>query len=88
MGRAGDKPRKPRRRLAKVPRGFEPNDLHLAGLNNPSGGNYGTRDDHDAASYRSTNLGRFGRAILWLLGRRKREQVDPNTGADSNSESE
>jgi hypothetical protein len=71
-----------------VPRGFEPNDLHLAGLNNPSGGNYGTRDDHGAASYRSTNLGRFGRAFLWLLGRRKREQVDPNTDADSSSQSE
>jgi hypothetical protein len=88
MGQAGDKPRKPRRRLAKVPRGFEPNDLHLAGLNNPSGGNYGTRDDHDAASYRSTYLGRFGRAILWLLGRRTRERVDPNTGADSNPDAE
>ncbi len=72
--------------MAKVPRGFEPNDLHLAGLNNPSGGNYSTRDDHDAASYRSTNLGRFGRAFLWLLGRRKREQVDPNTDANSESQ--
>jgi hypothetical protein len=88
MGKAGDKPRKPRRRLAKVPRGFEPNDLHLAGLNNPSGGNYGTRDDHDAASYRSTNLGRFGRAFLWLMGRRKRGQVDPNTARESDADSE
>lgn len=88
MGQSGDKPRKRRQRLAKVPRGFEPNDLHLAGLNNPSGGNYGTRDDHDAASYRSTNLGRMGRAFLWLLGRRTREQVDPHTEAGATPESE
>jgi hypothetical protein len=68
--------------MAKVPRGLEPNNPPLAGLSNSSGGTYGSRVDHDAAKTRSTNLGRFGRAFLWLLGRRKRPQVDPNTGED------
>jgi hypothetical protein len=68
--------------MAKVPRGLEPNNPPLAGLSNSSGGTYGSRVDHDAARTRSSDLGRFGRAILWLLGRRKRPQVDPNTGED------
>ena len=38
MGEANDKPRKFRRRMAKVPRGAEPNQIHLAGLTNSSGG--------------------------------------------------
>ncbi|MGH3733089.1 MAG: hypothetical protein ACRDVC_06920 [Acidimicrobiales bacterium] len=78
MGSAGDKPRKPRRRLAKVPRGLEPNDPPLAGLTNSSGGTYGPRVDHDAAHSRSTDLGPFGRALLRLLGRRPRPPVDPD----------
>ena len=68
--------------MAKVPRGLEPNNPPLAGLSNSLGGAYGSRVDHDAAKTRSTDLGRFGRAFLWLLGRRKRPQVDPNTGED------
>jgi hypothetical protein len=69
--------------MAKVPRGLEPNNPPLAGLTNSSGGTYGPRLDHDAARTRSTNLGRFGRAFLWILGRRRRPQVDPNTEAEA-----
>jgi hypothetical protein len=73
MGSSGDKPRKPRRRLAKVPRGEEPNNLQLAGLSNSTGGVYGNRVDHDAARGRSENVGRFGRFVLWCLGRRPKK---------------
>ncbi len=72
MGSADDKPRKPRRRLQKVPRGLEPNNPPLAGLSNSTGGVYGPRVDHDKARRRSRDLGRVGRGFLWLLGRRQR----------------
>ncbi|MFY9782324.1 MAG: hypothetical protein WAK12_02150 [Acidimicrobiales bacterium] len=71
MGSSGDKPRKPRRRLAKVPRGAEPNNIQLAGLSNSSGGSYGSRVDHDKAHGRSENVGKFGRFVLWCLGKRR-----------------
>jgi hypothetical protein len=70
MGEAGNKPRKFRRRLPKVPKGAEPNDIHLAGLANSSGGAYGNRLDHELSGARSQNLSKFGRFILWCLGRR------------------
>jgi hypothetical protein len=76
MGEADDKPRKPRRRLGKVPRGLEPDNLPLAGLSESSGGLYGSRVDHDAAHRRSSDLGRFGRFFLRLLGRRTRNPQD------------
>jgi hypothetical protein len=59
--------------MAKVPRGLEPDNLPLAGLSESSGGVYGPRVDHDKAKHRSSDLGKFGRAFLWLLGRRKRD---------------
>ncbi|HWD95942.1 MAG TPA: hypothetical protein VG246_05940 [Acidimicrobiales bacterium] len=73
MGAADEKPRKERRRLAKVPRGLEPNNPPLAGLSETSGGVYGSRVDHDKARHRSSDLGPFGRAFLKLLGRRTRD---------------
>jgi hypothetical protein len=76
MGTSGDKPRKPRHRLPKVPRGEEPNNLQLAGLSNSTGGTYGNRVDHDKARGRSSNVGRFGRFVLWCLGKRRREPVN------------
>ncbi len=76
MGEAGNKPRKFRRRLPKVPKGAEPNDIHLAGLANSSGGTYGSRLDHELAKGRSENLGKFGKFFLWLLGRRPPEKLD------------
>lgn len=77
MGEAGNKPRKFRRRLPKVPKGAEPNDIHLAGLANSSGGTHGSRLDHELAKSRSEDLGKFGKSILWLLGRRPPERLDP-----------
>jgi hypothetical protein len=74
MGEAGNKPRKFRRRLAKVPKGAEANNIHLAGLANDSGGVHGNRLDHEAAKGRSENVGRFGQFILRLLGRYPKEQ--------------
>jgi hypothetical protein len=73
MGSSGEKPRKPRLRLRKVPRGLEPDNLPLAGLSESSGGTYGSRVDHDQARHRSSDLGRFGRGFLRLLGRRPRD---------------
>jgi hypothetical protein len=73
MGSADEKPRKPRLRLGKVPRGLEPDNLPLAGLSETSGGTYGSRVDHDKARHRSSDLGRFGRGFLRLLGRRTRD---------------
>ncbi len=60
--------------MAKVPKGAEPNDIHLAGLTNSGGGTYGSRVDHEAAHGRSENLGRVGKFVLWCLGRRPREK--------------
>jgi hypothetical protein len=74
MGSAGDKPRKFRIRMPKVPKGAEPNDIHLAGLSNSSGGTYGSRVDHEAARGRSEDIGRFGKFVLWCLGRRPKEK--------------
>jgi hypothetical protein len=77
MGTAGNKPRKPRHRLAKVPKYEEVNNIQLAGLAESSGGVSGTRLGHSTAHGRSTNVGRFGRFILRCLGRRTKEQEPP-----------
>lgn len=76
MGSSGDKPRKPRRRMAKVPRGAEANNIQLAGLTTSADSAHGSRLDHDAASGRSENIGRFQRFILWCLGRRPKPPVE------------
>jgi hypothetical protein len=73
VGEAGNKPRKFRRPMPKVPKGAEANDIHLAGLSNSGGGVHGNRLDHEAASGRSQDLGRFGRLFLKLLGRYSKE---------------
>lgn len=73
MGTASEKPRKKRRRMAKVPRGAEANNIQLAGLTSSSDAVHSTRLDHDAAHGRSENLGKFGRFFLWLLGRRRKD---------------
>jgi hypothetical protein len=54
-----------------VPRGAEPSSLHLAGLSTDAGGNNDHRLDHDKAHGRSSNVGRFGRFVLWCLGKRR-----------------
>jgi hypothetical protein len=63
--------------MAKVPKGAEANDIHLAGLTNSGGGAHGSRLDHEAASGRSEDLGGFGRFVLRCLGRYpKKEQPE------------
>jgi hypothetical protein len=74
MGEAGNKPRKIRRRLPKVPKGAEASNIHLAGLASDSGSPQGNRLDHEAAKGRSENIGRFGQFILRHLGRYTKEQ--------------
>ena len=81
MGSSGDKPRKLRRHLTKVPKYAEANSIHLAGLTESGDGESGTRLGHATASGRSQNIGRFATLVLWCLGRR-RKQMDPEHGAD------
>jgi hypothetical protein len=76
MGSKGDKPRKAKHPLPKVPKYEEPNEIPLAGLGGGMGnvpGRYGHSADHrhDEAP------GRFGRFFLRLLGPRPK-QPGPN----------
>jgi len=69
MGESGNEPRKYRIRMRKVPKGAEANDIHLAGLTSSGGGSRGNRLDHEAASGRSEDIGRFQQFLLKCLGR-------------------
>ena len=68
MGSAGDKPRKQRRRLAKVPKYEEPNTFPAPGLTGSSGAVFGSRYGHSADHHRQKEPGRFGAFILRCLG--------------------
>ena len=69
MGSAGDKPRKQKRRLGKVPKYEEPNTLPAAGLTGSSGGVYGSRYGHSADHHAAPKQpGRFGAFVLRCLG--------------------
>ncbi len=68
MGSAGDKPRKQKRRLAKVPKYEEPNTLPAPGLTGSSGGVYGSRYGHSADHHQEKKPGRFGAFVLRCLG--------------------
>jgi hypothetical protein len=69
MGSAGDKPRKQKRRLAKVPKYEEPNSLPAQGLTGSSGGVYGGRFGHSADHHPPNQQpGRFGAFFLRVLG--------------------
>jgi hypothetical protein len=69
MGSAGDKARKPKRRLGKVPKYEEPNTLPAAGLTGSSGGVFGSRYGHSADHHGgSKEPGRFGAFLLRCLG--------------------
>lgn len=72
VGSKGDKPRKPKRRLPKVPKYEEPNTLPFRGLGGGATtgpGSLGYGGDHQ----HSHEPGRAGKALLWLLGRRPKE---------------
>ncbi|MGA2933425.1 MAG: hypothetical protein ABSE98_15245 [Acidimicrobiales bacterium] len=68
MGRAGDKARKPKRRLAKVPKYEEPNSFPAAGLTGSSGGSFGSRYGHSAGHHQEKPPNRFGAFVLRCLG--------------------
>jgi hypothetical protein len=69
MGSAGDKPRKQRRRLAKVPKYEEPNTLPAPGLTGSSDAVFGSRYGHSADHHLQQNgPGRFGAFVLRCLG--------------------
>jgi hypothetical protein len=69
MGSAGDKPRKQRRRLSKVPKYEEPNTFPAAGLTGSAGGVYGSRYGHSADHHpESKPPGRLGAFLLRCLG--------------------
>jgi hypothetical protein len=69
MGSAGDKPRKQRRRLSKVPKYEEPNTFPAAGLTGSAGGVYGSRYGHSADHHpESKPPGRLGAFFLRCLG--------------------
>ena len=77
MGESGNKPRKYRERMAKVPKGAEANSIHLAGLTNSGAGPNGNRLDHEAANSRSQDIGRFQQFILRCLGRYPKKEETP-----------
>jgi hypothetical protein len=69
MGSAGDKSRKQKRRLAKVPKYEEPNSLPAQGLTGSSGGPFGSRYGHSADHHGAEKPpGRFGAFVLRALG--------------------
>jgi len=74
MGTSGDKPRKPKRRLARV-KYTEANNIQLAGLAETSETPSGTRLGHSKARGRSQNVGAVGRFFLWCLGRRPNKEL-------------
>jgi len=84
MGSSGDKPRKFRRRMEKVPRAEEVTNIHLAGLGESSSGVSGTRLGHETAHGRSQDIGTVGKFVLWCLGRRPKEP-QPERGPDQES---
>ena len=72
MGEAGNKPRKPKHRLDKVPEFEEPNTLSLPGLTGAT--EFGVRDGrfgHGSDGKHPGQPGRAGLFLLRLLGRRR-----------------
>ncbi len=72
MGSAGDKPRKRRHPLPKVPKYEEPNSLPLAGSGGSGGaesGRFGHGSDHN----RNNKPGRAGSFLLRMLGMGKKD---------------
>jgi hypothetical protein len=69
MGSSGDKPRKPRHRLARVSKYPDSSGNPLAGLT--GGGESTAPGESHGPSEHHHPIGRVGSAFLWLLGRRR-----------------
>ncbi len=73
MGRAADKPRKRRRRMARVSKYEDSSGNPLAGLTgNPSAG----PGSGSGPAHERPGVGRLGTFFLWCLGRRRRDASD------------
>ena len=68
MGSTGEKPRKPKRRLSKVPKYEEPNTFPGGGLTGSSNNGFGGRYGHSADHHHNGEPGRFGGWFLRVLG--------------------
>jgi len=69
MGSKGIRPRKPRRRLPKVPKYEEPNEIPLAALGGGTATGLG-RVGHSSDHHQTKEPGWAGKLLLRLLGRR------------------
>jgi hypothetical protein len=68
MGSTGEKPRKPKRRLPKVPKYEEPNTFPGGGLTGSANNGFGGRYGHSADHRHNGEPGRFGEWFLRVLG--------------------
>ena len=71
MGSAGDKPRKPRRRMARVSKYPDSSGNPLAGLTGGGGDGMSGPGASRGPSEHHHPPGKVGSAFLWLLGRRR-----------------
>lgn len=71
MGSSGDKPRKPRRRMARVSKYEDTSGNPLAGLTGSSSASAGPGSGSGPA-HETPGVGKIGTFFLWCLGRRRR----------------
>jgi|GEM_PF-1456796 len=71
MGSTGDKPRKPRRRLARVSKYPDSSGNPLAGLTGGGGDGMSAPGASHGPSEHNQPVGKVGSAFLWLFGRRR-----------------
>ena len=72
MGSSGDKPRKARRHLAKVPKSEEGSNIQIAGLSESASSGESSRLGHQYEHGRSYEIGKVATFFLWCLGRRRK----------------
>ena len=71
MGTTGDKPRKPRRRMARVSKYPDASGNPLAGLTGDGDGGMSGPGASRGPSEHHHPVGKIGSGFLWLLGRRR-----------------